>query len=900
MTDHARFTFDDCILSGISLYTPTILLVLAYRTVDDNDNPITPSNDRGSRRKRHNGLLPELRMIEVATGEEVESDTITVDRYATLTASDYHLATLYNPFPNATANNNSAQRGAFESFGESIRDVGTGIRDMGTGIRDISSNATRMFSSAASIRSVGNSIDYPSSSMLSPTSKGVPARGSPAPSLKEGSSATSTAPGLKIYIHSPYDLVIGTKRDLNDHYAWLIDHCKYELAWELIAEYPSVVGSASDARSERSPVSTPTRASSNLVDFFGERLETQSMTSGDHQQQFAANQEQQRIGDLWIEQLIKAEDWTRAGQVAGKTLGRSSRWAHWVNIFAQAQKLSQVTPYIPDTDGKPSLPAIVYDTALCHYVESDRPRFGELIGRWDAEALDITTVIDAIQEQLQTQQVSEDSIEDGIKGRDWRILMNGLAKLQAAGGMPREALRCHIQLKNPDEAMSLIRDHRLINAVSDQLPGLLTLRLSEDELRHGDINVLRKQSADIVQLLVDEARDGVVSSEVIVSQLEADLYAPFLHFYFQSLWSGPMRDPDKNYTRAERAAMDAKTREGRLIVDVYADRVIALFAVYERRLLLEVFQLSNTYNLDRATEICESRHYVPELVYIFSKTGQTRRALFLIIKELGDVSQAIAFTKEHPDLWTDLLEYSMDKPSFILALISEVGTAIDPVKLVKSIPAGLEIDGLKQGIHKLVTEHDIQYSISQGAARVFHGEVASSMGVLRTGQKKAIKFEVKHARQGATNVEVKVNPVASSLDRGTLKTAGVPTTVLESKAVNDGKCVQCRDVFSTDGTNSCLLCEIRCGTCADTITEQDFLLGFACGHVYHLPCLLKSTNVSETTRNTLQSLENRSKGEGYEGGLMRSVNSKISDAQTIRSAVKDGCPECLSDSTDSR
>lgn len=68
-------------------------------------------------------------------------------------------------------------------------------------------------------------------------------------------------------------------------------------------------------------------------------------------------------------------------------------------------------------------------------------------------------------------------------------------------------------------------------------------------------------------------------------------------------------------------------------------------------------------------------------MYLYSKTGQTKRALYLIIDRLADVSQAISFAKSQndADLWDDLLEYSMDKPRFIRGLLEEVGTAIDPI-----------------------------------------------------------------------------------------------------------------------------------------------------------------------------------------------------------------------------
>lgn len=121
-----------------------------------------------------------------------------------------------------------------------------------------------------------------------------------------------------------------------------------------------------------------------------------------------------------------------------------------------------------------------------------------------------------------------------------------------------------------------------------------------------------------------------------------------------------------------------------------------------------------------------------------------KRALYLIIDRLKNVHKAIEFAKEQDDqdLWEDLLHYSMDKPSFIRGLLEQVGTAIDPITLVRRIPEGLEIEGLREGLTHMMKEHEIQYSISSGVARVLRSEVAAAQNQLRAGQRRGIKFEV--------------------------------------------------------------------------------------------------------------------------------------------------------------
>ena len=175
----------------------------------------------------------------------------------------------------------------------------------------------------------------------------------------------------------------------------------------------------------------------------------------------------------------------------------------------------------------------------------------------------------------------------------------------------------------------------------------------------------------------------------------------------------------------EKLAVD----EGKSLVGPFADTTLELFAGYDRPLLMDFLRSSTAYSFTVACTVCEARDYTPELIYLLSKMGQTKRALNLIPADLKDVSQAITFAKsqDDPELWEDILSYSMDKPQFIHGLLAEAGIAIDPIKLVRHIPNGFR-------------EHDIQTSITQGAAKVLRGEVAIGMETLR--QRQGIKFDI--------------------------------------------------------------------------------------------------------------------------------------------------------------
>jgi hypothetical protein len=223
-----------------------------------------------------------------------------------------------------------------------------------------------------------------------------------------------------------------------------------------------------------------------------------------------------------------------------------------------------------------------------------------------------------------------------------------------------------------------------------------------------------------------------------------------------------------------------------------------------------------------------------------------KRALYLIIDRLNDVNKAIDFAKEQddPDLWEDLLNYSMDKPSFIRALLEQVGTTINPITLVRRIPEGLEIQGLREGLIHMMKEHELQHSISWGVATVLRSEVATAQNELRTGQRKGIKFEV--------------SPLAEE------EAAENEKTESEGAAPKPGQCAKCLETF--------------------TEYEMEALMGFVCGHAFHVGHLLEMLHNGNQADVDL--------GPGPEEGGRYSVGMKVMKARLLRDKVRGGCPIC--------
>ena len=69
-----------------------------------------------------------------------------------------------------------------------------------------------------------------------------------------------------------------------------------------------------------------------------------------------------------------------------------------------------------------------------------------------------------------------------------------------------------------------------------------------------------------------------------------------------------------------------------------------------------------------------------EQIFVLARMGSTREALLLITDSLLDIHKAVAFCKEHdePELWTELIDRSIDKPYFVNVLLHNIGTHVDP------------------------------------------------------------------------------------------------------------------------------------------------------------------------------------------------------------------------------
>lgn len=640
----------------------------------------------------------------------------------------------------------------------------------------------------------------------------------------------------KVYIASPYDLVFATERSNKDHLAWMLEKEKYEAAWTLVDEHPEIMeGTLPD---ETASVHSENVSVSPTATDDGSMAGTLSKFPAYD----AAVKEKRRIGELWLQSLINESEWDKAGKVAGKVLDTSSTWERWVWVFKAAGKIRAVTPYIPTEELSPRLSSIIYETVLATYLAEDLALFKELfLERWNPakRLFDVDAVLQAIEGKVISEFPHVEDIDDPSltsKGPEitsqYTILEECLAGGYEAISSYRSALTHYTHLKRADEALHIIRKFHLLEAISTNIPKFLLLRVSKTDLdTPSNRELLEKLTSEPVALLVEEASHGMLLPDQVISQLQGMKSGPkelLSFFYLRQLWQS--------------TSVPAATWSS------HSDKLLTLLARFSRSDLGTFLKTSNAYTLSHAEQLCVKHDYIPELVYLYSQTGKSRQALHLLINSLADVPGAIALAKsvDDPAIWDELVELAMDKPVFIVGLLKGVGTSIDPVKLIRRIPGGLQVPGLKGAVESIVREYAVTASISEGVKKVCRAEVMGGMRVLRGGRSRGVRVDI----DTKTNPDLEVEK---------------PLTKART-----GLCAGCADGFTSAGLQK----------------KGRRILAFACGHVFHLDCFRVYPKLVDVAREEEEDDPGvRALDAALSGGGSLGVGTKTIKAQLLRKEI---------------
>lgn len=537
------------------------------------------------------------------------------------------------------------------------------------------------------------------------------------------------------YILSQRDIVVAKPRDLDDHVQWLLSKESFDEALKFVKEQ------------EKN----------------GIKLKEENSA--------------ENIGRKYILWLLEGEKWEEAAAYVPQVSGNNKdEWEKWIWVFFQKKKFEYIVSYIPipgsseqnnginspilsanqfdnnntlestptdkqiDQSGnKVDLPQVrlsdtIYEMLLNHYLMNNADQLLRTIKQIPKELYDVQHIIIAVQEQLEKMNPKkQENVTEEDKARI-TALLNTLAQLYISEKKYDRTLDIYLQSKQPSQIVfPFIEKHQLFSEIQDKV--VLLLELDETRALELFVNHLDQMKIEKVVLQLKDKRR-------------------LLHKYLDALFR-------KHSSKASEFHI--------LQVELYAE--------FDTEKLLWFLEQSQSYNIEKAKDICE--HFLSEceeqiellsannnnasesdakllelkkerdrlyrsIVYLLGRMGNTNEALGLIIEKLQDVNLAIEFVEKQHDtsLWKDLIDHSLKNGTFLSGLLDCVDytrDGMDPIELISKIKDNMQIPNLKNKLASIINDKSLQLTLQRGCQQVLNADTRALSLSLYKKQRKGVK-----------------------------------------------------------------------------------------------------------------------------------------------------------------
>ena len=222
----------------------------------------------------------------------------------------------------------------------------------------------------------------------------------------------------RFYIVCPHDIILGKKRDVDDHVEWLLERKDYKKALEV-------------ARA---------------------------------QVRFLKRLKLLRVGQACISHLIEDGKFMAAAELCPELYQDNQKlWEGQVYNFIEIGQLLVMAPFIPVLN--PKLSPTIYELVLNEFLKMDGGTFYKLLKQWPSNIYNSENIISAVEDYLE-------KIPKDLKARN--ILLSCLGLLYSNQQQFDKALSIFLELKNSD-VFDLIEKYNLYEAVKNKIATLLEL-----------------------------------------------------------------------------------------------------------------------------------------------------------------------------------------------------------------------------------------------------------------------------------------------------------------------------------------------------------------------------------------------------------------------------------------
>ncbi|SCW04305.1 LAFE_0H10616g1_1 [Lachancea fermentati] len=408
------------------------------------------------------------------------------------------------------------------------------------------------------------------------------------------------------------------------------------------------------------------------------------------------------VGLKYIQEELGKKDWASAASsihkiFTGTDVSESDtsfverfyeKWEEMIMFLVDKEKVKEIAPFIPQN---PQFSHHLYDAVLLYYFNNGNlEEFSYYLHLWSTDLFD-TEKFESLMEEKAESEESTSCIREELV----YLLLEDHKYLQVIPHL--------LKLKDV-RALDVLLSQNIISTFLDDIVEIVLLPY------HGSLKDLPKLSMPKLDLIFSKPLELLVQSrhsismDFLISKFSKPEELKVLLFLYMKKVS--QKEP--------------------LLMASYGDYMVELYFEFDHTGLLYFLKSNTNYDLDKAIKICESDDKCyNELIYLWGRMGESKKALSLIIDRLDNPQLAIAFVKESSDveLWEFLVDYSMNRPKFIKELLNTYDDFRESyAEIIKKLPESVEVDGLQSTLNNVCRENFLSLNVNSGVFKIVDDE----------------------------------------------------------------------------------------------------------------------------------------------------------------------------------
>lgn len=544
--------------------------------------------------------------------------------------------------------------------------------------------------------------------------------------------------------------------------------------------------------------------------------------------------------NLYLEHLLDRNMLSDAAAECARLIGPDQQlWDTWIQRFIEHRAVITLCPHIPvDVSRRLSLSS--YEKVLTDLLSKQPKHFLEAVKMWSKvkpALFDHKNMIDRLQSltnsrlssSLQYLEEEEEEVEGGGGesvggGKDHSGFLRGnksyylaaLAHLYLLSNQHEKALNAYLQMNINTSASSSVDEKGGVTNVDREVMSEYR-QIFELIEKESLFSAIENKIINLIQISKDLSGKLLLNNvdklpiKQVASQLSVD--ARLLFWYLHLVFSDPTtrelyadveqfedlhRRQVKLYTEfapspsyLSKSQTNTSSPSEEAVNDVRSTE-----AIERRKRIFEsdfiTFMKSGLADLQQCLQECQTHTPHPlyaEMIFIYSVRGERRKALNLLLREIGDISLAIDVIEDQFDsimlveggvkrqgtrfasapiqqqsqsyitpgsslnneeLWNDVIHFALDRPEFLPDLFDNLGVSrLDSEKVLRSLKPHLQIPLLRQRMVRMFRELVFKDDLFLSSKAILGDDALNLLRQKNHGQRRAIKIDSKQIRCSA-------------------------------------------------------------------------------------------------------------------------------------------------------